>query len=157
MKSQLYEKDFLRWSQEQAVLLRSGKLSDIDIENIAEEIEDLGNEQKNALCSLYRELLIHLLKYKFSPAKDQRKAWSDEIDEFRDQLVAKIEDTPSLANYANDLFARAWPRARRGAVRAFGKHGERVNLPTDCPFTLAQVTDENYLPVPTEVTTVRSL
>ena len=104
MKSELHDKDFLRWSQEQATLLRSGKLSDIDIENIAEEIEDGGNEQKNALCSLYRQLMTHLLKYKFSTANEQKKGWSDEIDEFREQIVDKIEDTPSLNHYADELF-----------------------------------------------------
>ena len=37
-----YEKDFYAWTVEQARLLRAGEFSGIDVENIAEEIESMG-------------------------------------------------------------------------------------------------------------------
>lgn len=146
MRSQTHETDFLRWTEEQAALLRAGRLAEADIENILEEIEDMGKEQKVALQSLFRQILIHLLKLDFSPAPAPRAAWIEEVFEFRAQAETRIEETPSLKHYAGDLFARAWPQARRGAANAFEAHGERVEIPADCPYTLAQVLDTNFLP-----------
>jgi hypothetical protein len=40
--SPLYERDLYAWVQEQVALLRAGRLGEIDAENIAEEISDVG-------------------------------------------------------------------------------------------------------------------
>ena len=47
MKSPLYEKDFLRWTEQQAAVLRAGKLTDIDAESLLEELEDMGKMPEN--------------------------------------------------------------------------------------------------------------
>ncbi|MEW5889653.1 MAG: DUF29 domain-containing protein, partial [Pseudomonadota bacterium] len=99
MKSQLHEKDFLAWTQEQAALLRAGRLAEADIENILEEIEDMGKEQKVALQSLFRQILIHLLKLDLSPSTAHRAAWIEEVSEFRAQVETRMEETPSLKHY----------------------------------------------------------
>ena len=39
---QTYEKDIIAWANEQAKLLRAGQFDQLDIEHIAEEIEDVG-------------------------------------------------------------------------------------------------------------------
>ena len=44
-----YEKDFYAWTVEQARLLRSGELSAVDIENIAEEIESIGRSDRREI------------------------------------------------------------------------------------------------------------
>jgi hypothetical protein len=49
--SDLYERDFFAWAGEQAALLRSGRLNDADILNIAEEIESMGRSEKRELVS----------------------------------------------------------------------------------------------------------
>lgn len=79
MNSSLYEQDILLWTEQQATLLRAGKLADLDIEHIREEIEDMGKEQKLALQSLWRMILVHLLNLELSPAHDPRAKWI-EID-----------------------------------------------------------------------------
>lgn len=59
-RSQLYDSDFYAWTNEQAALLRAGKLSAVDIENIAEEIESMGRTEKRELVSRLRTLLLHI-------------------------------------------------------------------------------------------------
>jgi len=67
MTAQTYETDFLDWTQEQSALLRARHWEELDLEHLAEEIEDLGREQKLALQSLLRQILLHLLKLEISP------------------------------------------------------------------------------------------
>ncbi len=146
MNLSLYEQDFLRWTEQQAALLRAGRLADLDLEHLREEIEDMGKEQKLALQSLLRMILVHLLKLEFSPAHDPRNKWIEEVLEFRAQADSRLEDTPSLRHYADELFAKAWPQARKIARKSFEIYGEDVQTPVECPYTLEQVLDSDFLP-----------
>ena len=56
----LYEDDILLWSEQQAGALRRRALNEIDWENVAEEIESVGNEQLHAVESLRATLLSRL-------------------------------------------------------------------------------------------------
>jgi hypothetical protein len=58
----LYDVDFFAWANEQAALLRSGRVSDADVLNIAEEIESTGKSENKELVSRLTVLLLHLLK-----------------------------------------------------------------------------------------------
>lgn len=140
------ETDFLDWIQTQTALLRAGRLESLDREQIAEELEDMGREQKLALQSLLRQILLHLLKLHLSPARAPRAKWIEEIIEFRDQAHARIEVTPSLAHYSPELFDKAWHQARRAAVKSFDLYGERVQVPEVCPYSLEQALDPDYFP-----------
>jgi len=145
MTSETYDMDPLRWSQEQAALLRAGRLNALDYEHILEELEDMGREQKLALQSLLRQILIHLLKLERSPATAPRGKWVDELVESRAQAQTRLEDTPSLAHYAEDLFRKAWQQGRRGAAKSFQAHGEQVEIPEQCPYSLEQSLDIDFI------------
>ncbi len=67
MSTTLYENDFFVRANEQAGLLRAGKLSEADIGHIADEIESLGGTEKRELVSRLKVLLLHLLKWRFQP------------------------------------------------------------------------------------------
>ncbi|MDZ7621935.1 MAG: DUF29 domain-containing protein [Candidatus Competibacteraceae bacterium] len=146
MKSQIYEKDFLYWTEEQTALMRAGRWMELDYEHILEELEDMGKEQKIALQSLLRQILVHLLKIDLSPATALKAKWIEEIIEFRDQAQTRIDETPSLKHHAEDLFAKAWRQARRGAVKSFVAYGEDVEVPETCPYSIDQVLDSDYFP-----------
>jgi hypothetical protein len=141
-----YDTDFLSWTQEQSRLLRAGQWAQIDQEHIAEELEDMGKEQKLALQSLLRQILVHLLKLDFSPAQAPKGKWAEEIIEFRDQAQARIDATPSLKHHAPELFGKAWQQARRAAEKTFALHHEAVTLPEQCPYSLEQVLDSDFFP-----------
>lgn len=146
MESPTHEKDFLLWTEQQAAVLRAGNLSELDLEGVLEEIEDMGNAEKHALRSLISNILSHLLKMEFSSAIDPMVGWREEIAEFRAQTEARLEDTPSLGHYAESLFQKAWPQARKVVEQSFKTHGEQVTIPMDCPYTLQQVLDFDFYP-----------
>ena len=62
-----YDKDVLLWSQEQARLLRAGRFDELDIEHLADEIEDVGKSEKRELANRMAVLLAHLLKWHVQP------------------------------------------------------------------------------------------
>ena len=142
----LYERDFYAWTQRQAARLRAGHLTGVDVEHLAEEIEDMGREQRRAVRSQLRHLLVHLLKLRYSPATDPRAGWIDEIHHARTEVEDRLADSPSLASHLAGLFVEAWPRARRRAITQMEAHGELPAVPEDCPFTLEQALDDDYCP-----------
>ena len=148
MDASMREQDFLLWSERQAELLRARRLESLDVEGLLEEIEDMGREQKVALQSLIRMILVNLLKLELSPAHDPRAKWAEEVMELRAQAESRIEDTPSLAHHADALYQKAWPQARRIASRSLAAYGEQVELPEQCPYSLEQVLDSDFLPQP---------
>jgi Domain of unknown function DUF29 len=96
----LYERDFFLWTQEQAGALRDaareGSNLPLDWENLAEEIESLGNSDKREILSLLEVLVEHLLKLAASPADLPRQQWRREIRTFRRKLNRILQDSPSL-------------------------------------------------------------
>ena len=146
MKSPIYEKDFLLWSEQQTAALRAGNLSALDKDGLLEELEDMGNERKEALQSLIRNILAHLLKLEYSSASDPRAGWVEEITEFRAQAETKLDDTPSLKHYAEGLHQKAWPQARKMVDKSFRFYQEKAKLPNNCPYTLDNVLDYDFFP-----------
>lgn len=146
MKSPLYDQDILLWAEQQAAALRAGNLSALDTAGLLEELEDMGNERKEALQSLLRNIMAHLLKLQYSPAHDPRAGWVEEISEWRAQIETKLDDTPSLKHYSEELYRKAWPQARRVVEKSFRQYGENVQLPDDCPYALEQVLDYDFFP-----------
>ena len=64
-----YDRDVIAWASEQARLLREGQFSQLDIEHIAEEIEDVGKSEQRELANRMVILLSHLLKWQFQPSR----------------------------------------------------------------------------------------
>src|SRR4051794_37317821 len=90
-----YEDDFFAWTQYQAEVLRTLPTSDnrCDREHLAEEIEDLGNGERDAVRSQVERILIHFLKLAHSPARNPRFSWTDSIIEARSVLANKLSPT----------------------------------------------------------------
>ena len=91
----LYDSDFYQWSQQQCHFLKSGQWNELDIANLAEEIEDIGKSLKQELESRLKVLLVHLLKWKYQP--DWRgNSWLYSIKEQREQIEDYLEQNPRL-------------------------------------------------------------
>ena len=138
-----YERDFYGWANEQAALLRAGRLGEADIANIAEEIESLGRGEKRELANRLAVLLAHLLKWQFQPAL-RGKSWRLTIEEQRDKLAEHLDENPSL----RPLLAEAVGRAYRDALIQVRKETplDRDDLPPTCPYTPDQIFDPAFLP-----------
>lgn len=138
-----YETDIVAWAKEQAALLRAGKFSALDIEHIADEVEDVGKSEQRELANRMAVLLVHLLKWRYQPER-RGKSWQGTLREQRKMIARRLAKTPSLkADVADpDWFQDIWSDAK-------AKTFEETNLedlPEDCPWSSAQVLDVDFLP-----------
>jgi len=116
---ELYEADFYRWTVRNAELLRSGRLADADIANIAQEIQDMGISQPRELMSRLSVLLRQLLKYEFSrpPWKaSSARSWTATIREQRRELARLLEQMPSLRHFLTRDLPKIYREAAEDAV-----------------------------------------
>ena len=93
--STTYEADVVAWADEQAALLRAGKFSQLDIEHIADEVEDVGKSERRELLSRMAVLLAHLLKWQVQPGR-RSKSWSLTIKLQREEVEDHLDEVPSL-------------------------------------------------------------
>jgi hypothetical protein len=142
-KSALYEKDFYAWSNEQSALLRAGKLSEADIGHIAEEIESMGRTEKRELISRLTVLLLHLLKWRFQPAR-RTASWEASIQVQRNRLADHLDDNPSLKPLLPAALAAAYRDATLEAVAETGLPA--TTFPAACPWTVEEVLDAKFWP-----------
>ena len=141
----LYDSDFYAWTQEQAALLRDGKMKALDLANLAEEIESLGKSDRRALASHLRGLVMHLLKWHYQPSGRQTgQSWRTSINNHRRDIQAIVDDSPSLRRQVPDLLAREYARSRRDASDETGL--PLATFPDTCPWTPEQVLDEDFWP-----------
>ena len=65
----LYEDDFVAWLEDQAGRARRGETEDLDLENIAEELDGIARSDRRKIRSRLALLLTHLLKWVTHPKK----------------------------------------------------------------------------------------
>lgn len=139
----LYETDFHRWAREQVLALRGGGASDIDWENVAEEIESLGRRDRHALENRLEILLTHLLKCIVQSEK-RTASWDVTIQEQRRAIMKLIERNPSLKGVPERHYAEAY---RQAVWRAYRDTGiEQEAFPKTNPFSLENTLDLNFMP-----------
>jgi hypothetical protein len=142
-KSTPYETDYAQWCAEQGALLREGRLSDLDRENLAEEIESLGRSDKREISKRLGTLLLHLLKWEFQPAK-RKTGWLLTIREQRLRIESLLVESPSLKGYPGQQLMREFKMARLNAADETGLHEK--DFPTDCPYQIADLLDHDFFP-----------
>jgi hypothetical protein len=143
--STTYENDVILWSREQAAALRSGDLSRLDIEHLADEIEDVGKSEQRELESRMSSLLAHLIKWAFQPER-RGSSWERTIRFQREGVNLRIKRTPSLKADLGD--ADWWRLAWNDAVVQAEKETGLENLfPEACPWTVEEVLAADWLPV----------
>ncbi|MEL6503848.1 MAG: DUF29 domain-containing protein [Pseudomonadota bacterium] len=140
-----YEEDGFLWHQEQVALLRARRFDELDLENVIVEMEDMGNEKRNALMSSYRVLMMHLLKWEFQPEK-RSMSWYSTILRERGNIEDRLQESPSLKTRRHELLARAYKRAAREA--AGETNMPRSAFPVTNRYTFEQLDDFDFLPGP---------
>lgn len=143
MSTTLYETDFYAWTQRQAELLRSEEFSEVDWNNLIEEIETLGRSDRRELISRLEVLLMHLLKWQCQPRK-RGKSWRATIAEQRRRLRTLLVESPSLRAQLNEFVTNTYPDAVQAAVIETGLPAKA--FPSQCPWTAAQIMDEEFWP-----------
>lgn len=145
MEQTLYDRDFYAWANEQAALLRAGKLDVADIAHIAEEIESMGRSEKRELVNRLAILLLDLLKWRFQPGL-RGNSWRLSVKEQRYRLASHMTDNPSLKSKLDDAVADAYRLALVEAERETGL--SESTFPAACPWSYAQMIDHDFWPQP---------
>ena len=143
MSNTLYEQDFYAWANEQARLLRAGRLGDADIEHIAEEIESMGKTEKRELVSRLKVLLMHMLKWQYQPTH-RGASWQAAIRVQRRELARHMADNPSLKTVFPQSLAEGYGDA---AIEAAAETGLlESTFPISCPWSPEQFMDPDFWP-----------
>jgi hypothetical protein len=139
----LYEADFYVWTEVQAGLLRRRQFEALDLENLIEEVEGLGDAKKSAVLTNASVIIEHLLKLQHSPATEPRSGWIDSILEHRNRL--EFDLTLRLRQILQGELPRVYSIARRTAERRLrGKREDAAAyaLPATCSYRLDQITGD---------------
>ncbi|WP_448266553.1 DUF29 domain-containing protein [Nostoc sp. DSM 114159] len=139
----LYETDYLQWIETTVEKLQSQDYANVEWENLIEEIADMGRSERRSLKSNLIVILMHLLKWQFQPDK-RSGSWEGSIIEHRRRVKEALDDSPSLKSYLEIVFAECYTQAVKQAKAETGLSME--SFPLNCPYQLAEVTDDEFLP-----------
>ncbi len=148
-----YERDFDAWIQQHIALLKQGRVNEIDVEHLIEELEDMGKSNRRELVNRFIPLIAHLLKWEYQYKHLQDKwiiftggSWRGTITEQRTKLIDLLEDIPSFKKNLNDAVIKAYPKSVKIAINETNL--PRSIFPKHCPYTVEQLLDENFYPEP---------
>ncbi len=132
----LYDQDFYAWTQHQAKLLRAGQLGELDIENLIEEIESLGRQERQELRNRLGVLLGHLLKWQYQPAA-RSKSWVYTIREQRRKIQRHLKENPSLKPYLDEAIVAGY----EDGLDLVGRETllDPEQLPQSCQFSKTEI------------------
>ncbi|EAA3839560.1 DUF29 domain-containing protein [Salmonella enterica] len=139
----IYTSDYYGWTQQQAELLRAGKLGDLDVNNLLEELESMGGSELRELESRLEVLFMHLLKWTYQP-NFRGKSWTLTIKEQRRKIARRLEKSPSLKRELSEMAVESYGDAILSAARETGLDEE--NFPPEMPWTLADALREDFMP-----------
>ncbi|MBN3939990.1 DUF29 domain-containing protein [Nostoc sp. NMS9] len=140
----LYDQDYYLWLRTTINQLRTSQFSSVDLNNLIEELEDMGRSQKRTVKSLLIRLFEYLLKLTYWNVERERNEghWKGEIRTFRREIKDELKDSPSLKPYILEIFDKCYQDARTEA-------SDRCQLAIDIfpsiPIgSLEQILDKNW-------------
>jgi ribosomal protein L29 len=137
-----YENDVVAWAYQQAALLRAGNLNEIDVLNIAEEIEDVAKSAQHELAGRLSVLLAHLLKWKFQQHL-RANSWRRTIRAQRRCIARCLRSAPSLKSFLASAtwLAGVWSDATQQAEQQ-----TKLIFPDAWIWSFNQVVDPGFYP-----------
>jgi hypothetical protein len=140
--------DYYEWLHDQARALRGQRPAFLDWRKLAEELEEMGARERRELVSHLRILMAHMLKWTYQSYRRGETSWKRTIVLARQEAAAVLADSPSLKPMLNDCVTRAYEDARRlaGAEMKLERQTWQRLFPVECPWTLDQLRDPDYLP-----------
>jgi len=140
-KQNLYKSDIALWSEDMARLLRERRFDEVDVENVAEEIESLGRSDKQQLENRIIEIIEHLLKLDLMTGDDRtrnERGWNNSIREQQRRIARLFKESPSLRTMLTPEFLEECYQegVKSYAASDFGCY---ANAPRECPFTWEEI------------------
>ncbi len=131
-----YEDDLYTWVQEQVALLRAGRLGEVDVLNVAEELSDVGKEQLYRLESALAVLVMHLLKWDHQSEKRSR-SWALTVSEQRRRIAKLLRKNPGLKSELEEAVADAYIDGRERALAETSLPYDAV--PVACSYSFEEL------------------
>ncbi|NJO16903.1 MAG: DUF29 domain-containing protein [Thioploca sp.] len=146
-----YDRDFDAWIQQHITLLKQGRVNEIDIEHLIEELEDMGKSNRRELVNRLIPLIAHLLKWEYQYNQLQDRwgsftggSWKGTITEQRTKITLLFKQNPSLKSKLQDAVLEAYPNALDIAVDETGL--PKSTFPKSCSYTIEQLLDRKFYP-----------
>ena len=147
--SRSMHEDFQAWLLEQAAALRERRYRSLDVEHLAEELEDMAVLRREGLRSDLIIVLLHMLKLACEnrPTHKQRRErqWKLDLVEHRDRVKHLLEGSGTLRSEFERMKPEAYRQARKRAGLAIDP-GQKPVGPLECPWTSDQILDEDFFP-----------
>ncbi|MGM3306869.1 DUF29 domain-containing protein [Anabaena sp. WFMT] len=141
----LYEEDYYLWVETTLQQIQNKDIENLDWQHLAEEIEALGIEQRRKVESYLKQLLIHLLLYRYWETEKEfcQRGWKNEISNFRDELEFSCR-SQTLYNYFLNCLDSVYLKARKQAIQKTGLLSEV--FPEQCPFSPEDILNSDFFP-----------
>ncbi len=156
----LYHTDYYRWVKQQKEHLKNREFDRLDLDNLIEEVEDMGKSEPRTIKSHTTNLLLHLLKYDYQtrvinpvlPEPYNCRDWLGSMDRARSGVRDVLSENPSLNQRAPDLLTESYPEAKRLAIKEMNRYVQphqmldESSYPAECPWSFEQIMKEDWLP-----------
>lgn len=144
-RSSLYSQDFHAWATQSAELIRQGRLSELDLEHIAEELDSMGASERRELLNRLQILVMHLLKYQFQPER-RGKSWKLTILHQRTAIERLLKQSPSLKRLLENPaeLRDVYQKAVREAMLETDL--DRSVFPLECPYRVEEILGDEFWP-----------
>lgn len=128
-----HDRDFAAWAFDQARRIREARPNGVDIENVADELEDMGKSEYRGFESCVEVILVDLLKWDFQPGL-RGASWTNSIDEHRDRIEKDLRQNPSFRRVIPVVVDEVYPIARRVALRETGIAKRLIPTTSPCSW-----------------------
>jgi hypothetical protein len=143
--NRLYEEDFAAWLDVQVAALRQRRFMDLDLDNLIEEVESIRRAELRSVEHHARVVVAQLLQLAHSTLGDPRRSWKSTAMAHRHQLEMSL--TPTLRQELEARLEEVYQRGRKLAATVLETEGTPCEwLPRNCPYTLPELLDEDWLP-----------
>ena len=112
-----------------------------DLDNIAEELSDVGLSENYRLQSAVEIIILHMLKWDHQPERRSR-SWALSIAEHRERATIQLRKSPGLKSSLNEIRHDSFRLGRLGAARQMKRSPE--TLPADCPYSWDEILNRPF-------------
>ncbi len=136
-----YADDLYTWVQEPVALRRAGRVDALDLDNIAEELSDVGLSECYRLQSAVEIILLHMLEWDHQPERRSR-SWALSSAEHRERAQIQLRKSPGLKSSLDEIRHDGFRLARLGAARQMKRSPK--TLPADCPYSRDEILNRPF-------------
>ena len=140
--------DVYAWLLDQAQRLRHFQPESLDWFGLAEELEGIVALERAKVISLLGIVQAHLLKWQYSKIRRSERSWRNTLVNARTELIDILDESRVLRNQVPRFLIKAYGQALRLAGTQMGleKHDWQRLFPSNCPWTVEQVLDQDFFP-----------